>query len=130
MLCATAALGGCGQESTRLAVEGQVTFNGAPLPDGKISFTPLAGTSSPTAGATIRDGNFAVPRDKGLRPGSFRVEIRAVRATGKTMRDDLSGDVIVTKESYIPKRYNDASELVAEIKAGEHNTLQFALTEK
>jgi hypothetical protein len=121
---------GCGRQTTRLAVEGTVTFDGAPIPDGKISFTPLPGTSSPTAGATIRDGEFQVPRDKGLRPGKFRVEIRAVRETGKTMRDDLSGETIAKKESYIPKRYNDASTLVAEIKSDEPSRLEFTLTQK
>jgi hypothetical protein len=105
-------------------------MDGAPLPDGKISFMPLPGTASPTAGATIKDGSFTVPRDKGLRPGNFRVEIRAVRATGKSMRDDLSGGVTEQKEQYIPKRYNDDSELVAEIKAGERNRLKYALTER
>jgi hypothetical protein len=130
LACIAVALGGCGRQSNRLAIEGHVTFEGQPLPDGKISFTPQPGTSSPTAGATIREGAFAVPRDKGVRPGKFRVEIRAVRATGKTMRDDLSGEVIARKEPYIPKRYNEASELVAEIKPDDNNKLEFALTGK
>jgi hypothetical protein len=128
--CVVPAVCGCGAKSTRLGVEGRVTFDGTPIPEGKISFIPLAGTSSPTAGATIRDGEFAVPREKGLRPGKFRVEIRAVRASGKTIRDDLSGEMIAKRESYIPKRFNDASDLVAEIKPDEPNRLEFALNQQ
>jgi hypothetical protein len=129
-VCGLVMVAGCGQESSRLSVEGHVTFNGAPLPEGKINFTPLPGTPSPTAGATIKDGEFNVPRNKGVRPGKFRVEIRAVRATGKTMRDDLSGETVERKEPYIPKRYNEASDLVAEINAEESNRLEFVLSEK
>jgi len=113
-----------------LAVEGNVTIDGVPLPEGKISFVPLPGTSSPTAGATIKDGAFKVLQAKGLRPGSFRVEVRAIRAAGKTVHDDLSGGVVEQMEQYIPKRYNESSELVADIKAGERNRLEFALSEK
>jgi hypothetical protein len=120
-------ISGCGPKSTRLGVEGRVTFDGAPVPEGKISFIPLPGTSSPTAGATIKDGDFKVPRDKGVRPGKFRVEIRAIRDSGKTMRDDLSGETIAKKEAYIPKRYNDASELVAEIAPEGTNRLEYDL---
>jgi hypothetical protein len=107
-----------------------VAVDGAPLPEGTISFTPLPGTASPTAGAPIKDGEFSVPQDKGLRAGSFRVEIRAIRPTGKTKYDDVSGGVITLKEQYIAPRYNTNSELVAEIVAGEHNRLEFKLSEK
>jgi hypothetical protein len=129
VIFALALVAGCSSgDPTRLAVEGQVTFEGQPLPSGKISFVPMPGTSSPTGGATITDGKFKIEQAKGLRAGSFRVEIRAVRSTNKTVRDDVSGGTIEQKESYIPKRYNENSELIAEIKPGE--PLSFALTAK
>ncbi|MEX0642580.1 MAG: hypothetical protein WD468_07755 [Pirellulales bacterium] len=130
LLTSVALYSGCSPNSSRLGVEGNVTVDGNPLPLGKISFTPLPGTPSPTAGATITDGYFQVPADKGLRAGTFRVEIKAVRATGKQMRDDLSGEVIERREQYIPARYNENSELTAEIKAGDSEPLEFAISEK
>lgn len=130
LLCGAVVFPGCSGDTSRLAVEGEVTFDGNPLPAGKISFTPMPGTSSPTAGATITDGSFKVAAAKGLRPGTFRVEIKALRPTGKTTRDDLSGQPIEQREQYIPARYNAESELAAEIKAGESTQLKFALSEK
>ena len=102
----------------------------SPLPTGKISFTPLAGTASPTAGATITDGKFTIESEKGLKAGKFRVEIKAMRASGKAVFDDLSGGKVEKQEQYIPARYNSNSELVAEVKEGESDGLQFALSAK
>jgi hypothetical protein len=130
LLCGAVLVPGCSGDSSRLAVEGKVTIDGNPLPAGKISFTPMPGTPSPTGGATITNGTFKVLAAKGLRPGTFRVEIKALRPTGKTTRDDLSGGSVEQQEQYIPKRYNEKSELVAEIKAGESKQLEFALSGK
>src|SRR5262245_35026656 len=91
MICTIAAFLGCSEKSSRLAIEGTVTLDGVALPEGKINFFPMPGTSSPTAGSSIKDGAFAVPANKGVRPGRFRVEIRAIRTSGKKIKDDLSG---------------------------------------
>ena len=130
LVSAFACFSGCSRDDSRLAVEGEVTIDGKPLPDGKISFMPLPGTASPTAGATITNGKFTIARDKGVRPGAFRVEIKALRTTGKKARDDLSGESIDQKRQYIPDRYNENSGLTAEIKNGETNHLTFTLSEK
>ena len=121
---------GCSKSSSRLGIEGEVTFDGAPLPSGKINFMPLPGTSSPTAGATITNGEFKVNSAKGVRPGPFRVEIKAVRPTGKKSTDDLTGETVDQQAQYIPAKYNENSELVAEIKANENNRLKFTLSGK
>lgn len=130
LVSAIACFSGCSPDDSRLAVEGEVTIDGRPLPDGKISFMPLPGTASPTAGGTITDGKFNISNDKGVRPGAFRVEIKALRATGKKTRDDLSGESIDQKRQYIPDRYNENSGLTVDIKDGEANHLTFTLTEK
>jgi hypothetical protein len=130
LACSFVLASGCSKSSSRLGIEGEVTFDGAPLPDGKINFTPMPGTSSPTAGATITNGEFKVNSAKGVRPGQFRVEIKAIRLTGKRTKDDLSGEAIEQQAQYIPAKYNENSELIAEIKADENNRLKFALSGK
>ena len=130
LVCSAVLVSGCSKGSSRLGIEGEVTFDGAPLPDGKINFMPMPGTSSPTAGATITNGEFKVNSAKGVRPGQFRVEIKAVRPTGKKSKDDLSGEMVDQQAQYIPAKYNENSELVAEIKADENNRLKFALSGK
>ncbi|WP_425395158.1 hypothetical protein [Aeoliella sp.] len=128
VLLAAFVASGCGESDGRLAVEGTVTFDGQPLPEGKISFMPLPGTSSPTAGATISQGKFQVPPEKGLKPGEFEVSINAVRGSGKKVFDEDAGGMIELEEVYIPDHYNRKTELRAIIKQGEDNQLVYNLT--
>src|SRR5262249_34127760 len=68
---------GCGPKGDRLAIDGKVTLNGAPLDDGSIRF-PTAGSGKlSTAAAMIKDGKYHVPQAKGLPPGTYRVEINS-----------------------------------------------------
>lgn len=118
---------GCGGDSGgRLAAEGTVTFNGEPVSKGSIAFRPMGSTESPSSGSEIVNGHFSIPGDKGLMPGEFRVEIQAVRKTGKTVDDPLFGPTDV-EEQYLPTRYNKQSELTAEIVPGQSNELNFEL---
>src|SRR5688500_13010891 len=58
-------LAGCGADSDRGAVSGTVTLDGKPVENGSISFVPIEGTQSPSAGAVIGNGTYEIPRDKG-----------------------------------------------------------------
>jgi hypothetical protein len=123
---------GCGGSSSRLPVEGAVTFDGQPIAEGQINFIPAPGTAGPTAGSVISAGRYSVPAEKGLKPGKYRVEISALRATAQKTQtfNAVTGatDASAAYESYIPPRYNAKSELTAEVNAGGPNQFDFHLT--
>ncbi len=70
---------GCGSSDglDRRAISGIVTLDGRPLADGAIHLEPEPNQSSTAVGATIRRGEFAIARDQGPIPGSYRVRIYA-----------------------------------------------------
>jgi hypothetical protein len=119
-------LGGCG-DSRRQGIQGTVTFDGRPIPDGYIKLLPKDGTHGPTAGANIKDGHFAIKPDKGTFVGVFRVEILASKQTGQMIVDAVTGEKTPSRQPYIPSKYNTQSELTAQIKEGQ-NDLKFELT--
>ena len=122
--------GGCSGQ--RGGVAGKVTLDGAALETGSISFLPIEGTESPTAGAVITNGAYEIPRDKGPMPGIFRVEIRAQRKTGNKIPAGSPappGTLVDETVEAIPARYNKESTLRAEVKAGA-NPLNFELSTK
>tara|TARA_R110002111_G_scaffold2705_4_gene17950 strand:+ start:41405 stop:41833 length:429 start_codon:yes stop_codon:yes gene_type:complete len=117
---------GCGSSAdgvVRYPVTGTVTWNGQPLPEGDIIFIPTEKTARPE-GAVIKEGQFELT----LAPGSMRVEIRASRETGKMIESAVDpGQKIAVVENYIPAKYNDKSELKAEVSADGENQFQFEL---
>ena len=118
---------GCGSQDPRRGLSGTVTLDGEPLALGSISFRGLRGTSGPTAGGEIKEGQFIVPRDGGTFTGTFRVEISATRKTGKQVQDPLLGMMVDEFEQIIPKQYNLQSELSVEVTADGPNEYEFAL---
>ena len=122
-------LAACGR-ADRLGLQGSVTLDGEPLPQGVIQFVPLPGTKGPSAGSTIRDGQFSVEPDKGVFPGTFRVEITASRKTGRKLIDRQSGQVTDELGNVLPARYNQNSELTKEVTADGPNAFDFALQSK
>jgi hypothetical protein len=105
------------------SVQGQVSLAGAPLDEATISFVPVEPETNPPAWANVSRGQYAIAPTDGLKPGKYRVEIRALLATGKSNANDPS--LIEAKEA-VPGRYNSQSQLVAEIKPGV-NTADFDL---
>lgn len=71
------ACGGCGPTSDRLEVSGDVKLDGAPLDDGTIRFTSQGSEKLVASGAMIESGQFNIPQEKGLPPGTYAVEISA-----------------------------------------------------
>ena len=119
----------CGCDSGgRQSIAGTVTLDGRPLEKGTITFIPQSDTQGPTAGAEIVDGKYAIPTAGGTFVGKFRVEITADRPNGKKIA--LAGQLYDIYEQFIPPKYNTASQLETEVKAGEANHFEFAVNSK
>ena len=108
---------GCG-DARRQEVAGSVTLDGQPLEAGYIEFRPLPGTSGPTAGAEIVEGYYRVPPHQGTFAGRFAVRILASRPSTPIVRDAETGEPAPGREQYLPARYNEATELEADIQPG------------
>jgi hypothetical protein len=125
---------GCGGDNLgRVSVEGSVSVDGAPLADGSLSLIPAAGTTGPSAGATIENGAYFIDADKGPVPGTYRVEIKAMRKTGRKIVDEHQpppNNLLDEMEQFIPPQYNANSTLSVEVKAGKNRDVDFALNTK
>ena len=132
--CLLAVMGtGCGAPSGpgRVNVYGTITMDGQPVPDGTISFIPARETVGPTAGATITKGYYEINQN-GPTVGKYRIEIKAVRKTGKQIPAGTPappGTMIDEIEHYIPAKYNTKTELEITFKPGS-NKANFDLTSK
>jgi hypothetical protein len=71
---------GCGRESglPRVRVQGKVTFQGAPVTRGLITFRPSAGSAGPSAGGAIRDGVYRIDASEGPTPGSHDIIVQLI----------------------------------------------------
>jgi hypothetical protein len=107
---------GCSRPDT-VEVSGFVEWEAAPIPQGDIVFFSRD-PHVPAAAGKITDGAFRFR----TKPGEKRVEIRSFRLSGKkTPQGRPIG------EMYIPKRYNDDSELTADVTLGGENKFDFKL---
>jgi hypothetical protein len=124
-------------ELPRQAVSGTVTFNGQPLAQGRIQFEPSSPDAKIAAGGEITDGQFAISRDQGPTPGSYRVMVTSAGAT-KTGGDNAPGAEPAKRGAVklpppaaelIPKEYNAQTTLTAKVEAGGPNRFDFTLKE-
>ena len=116
-------LAGCGRSGglEMVVVSGTVTYQGKPIEDGDIRFIPTGDTKGPTSGAPIRNGRYEITARGGVPAGIHRVEVFAfrIRRGGGALeggRGRAPGEL--PKEQYLPKKYNDSSELKATIESG------------
>jgi hypothetical protein len=125
---------GCGGDGIKFApVTGKVTMNGKPLPNAYVNFQPMGTQDNPNPGRgsyaiTDKNGVYSLRSDggrEGAVVGTHRVVISTYFAedgknidTEKGSRDDEPPPKGL-KET-IPVRYNGASELRYEVKAGSN----------
>jgi hypothetical protein len=117
---------GCGGPAHE-SVEGKVTLDGGAVDGGTISFLPTVGQSASGAWGHITAGTYSLPTGKGPVAGTYRVEIRWMRKTGRMVSG--YGTQAPEMASVIPERFNQASELKVSIKPGK-NQCDFALTSR
>jgi hypothetical protein len=108
-------------------VSGTVTLDGTLLDEATITFVPETGGQRQAAWAPIAGGKYIIDSSSGLGTGQFRVEIRAVRSGSD--RANPNEPTLMTAKEIVPSKYNNKSELTAEIKSGE-NTASFDLMTK
>ena len=100
------------------AVTGTVTLDGAPLEEGRILFIETDSEPRREYLAMIVNGRFEATAP----PGTRRVEIRAYE------KPETPTAEAGTYPQILPDRYNEDSELSAELKADGPNELKFELT--
>lgn len=120
---------GCDSPSSRLGVHGTVNLDGQSLEDGLIGFVPQPGTVGPSAGSEVLEGKYRIGSDKGLLPGSYRVEISGWRKTGRKKKDFM-GNEDDELEPVVPRRYNERTKLTADVTSDGSNEFEFDLSSK
>jgi hypothetical protein len=135
MLCLMSS--GCGSSRPETApVSGRVTYQGRPVPSGRIAFQPEEGRLA--IGAIDSDGHFSLTTFKpgdGALLGKHRVTIEATRLSGgdplpKNRQEELrvGGGVPPVVEQLVPEKYSrlETTPLKAEVSRGS-NTVNFDL---
>jgi hypothetical protein len=103
---------GCATEPPSYVVSGKVNLDGKPLKDGEISFVAEDG-KTPLANGSIVAGAFEFPAQAGKK----KVQIYS--------RHEVPGSGMFNE--LLPAKYNSATELTAEVKAGGENKFTFEL---
>ncbi|HEY4233793.1 MAG TPA: hypothetical protein VGM76_10225 [Lacipirellulaceae bacterium] len=80
----------------RVEVRGRVTYQGAPLQRGLITFRPASGSRGPAAGTGIVDGKFLIPAEQGPIAGPHEVEVKIVIVDNDLVK---SGEPVLLKRS-------------------------------
>jgi hypothetical protein len=123
----TIGLCGCGDRGPeRVVVSGTVTHNGRPIPEGTIRFDPVQTSLVPGAGAAIKDGKYTVDVHGGVPTGTHRIRIEANRQVKAPSGSPFPHGL----KQYIPKKYNDNTQLKLTIEPGSAKiSKDFALTD-
>ena len=127
-LAAAILLVGCSSGRLKTApVQGTITYNGKPVPQGSIMFQPVDG---PAATANINNGSYSLKtyRDgDGAVLGKHKVTIVSLEDQSGRLPEDRNP----LPPPIVPLKYSfpDKSGLTAEVK-DERNTIDFTLVEE
>jgi hypothetical protein len=130
-LCAVA---GCGEGKDphgRLPLRGSVTFQGKPLEAGTIEFLPSTSDQRLSARTLIRSGQYRIPREQGLPPGTYRVLISSPTTDETAEPVGPPGMKLPPLgRDRIPPRYNRDSRETVEVIAGKENVFEFTIEQE
>ncbi|MBA2117050.1 carboxypeptidase-like regulatory domain-containing protein [Bremerella alba] len=124
-------LSGCNADSNLSLVQGIVTLDGKPLPGASVTFQPQPSTMGQTArGRTDETGRYTlkVRSKESIVAGEYRVEVKVVNEI-----TNQQGMVVGEKEDpklKIARRYNDKTELTADVQPGQNNEFNFDVSLK
>lgn len=92
LLLAAACSVGCGFGDSRVDLHGKATYDGQPVPGGRILFTPdkSEGNQGTATVADIVDGQYRTRPGKGAAPGAYEVTIYGTDSTTATETHDNS----------------------------------------
>jgi hypothetical protein len=127
-----AVVSGCGPHSDRRAVSGKVTLNRVPLDEGTIRFASVGAEKISASGTNIENGQYQIPQEKGLRPGTYRVEISAPDNSKPPVSYSAPGQprAPATARERIPAEYNDNSKKTIEVTADGNNHFEFDIASR
>ncbi len=122
-VAALLAAAGCGKNDgpDLYTVSGVVTYDGSPVPDGRIVFRKVD-EGNRAYSAAISNGEYKLDCEA----GKVAVEVTASKLVpGKVDRSNGTPEPVGVM--YIPKRYNAASTLTADVAPSKDNQIPFTL---
>jgi len=102
-----------------------VTLDGKPLASGSITFQPTAGTSGPSAGGAITNGQFELPAASGVMPGKYNVVVQVMLETGKMLTEKNKEGKVVTQPEIMPVTLKEARGIPATVTDSGSNKFKF-----
>ena len=112
----------------RQAVTGTITLDGQPLGDGAIRLErPALYAAGKAVGATVRHGSFAISRDQGPTPGTYRVRIYSSSGVEAPSAAGQTDGYQRPMAERLPAIYNTNSELRVDVTAEGPNRFRFEL---
>ncbi|WP_116344459.1 hypothetical protein [Blastopirellula marina] len=118
---------GCGRSDGMVTVTGTVTYNGVPVENGSISFTPVDGKSA-AGGGTIEEGKIVRGQSS---QGMIAVQIYATKEVVKKnpTAEEIERNILSDHVPYLPAPYNQQSKLRLTISDTERH-FDFDLNDK
>jgi len=110
---------GCDQGPPVGNITGEVIFDGQPVKDGHVLFTPMDGMGQ-TGGAAVRDGKFTAEK---VPVGKMKVELHGNKVVGQQPAYEgvKNSPMIDVVQEMLPAKYNSKSDLTLEVKKGNQD---------
>ncbi len=113
-----------------IVVEGTITYEGETVQLGQVRFVPIDGTQGPASHSAIVDGKYKIEARGGVPVGRHRVEVAALRKTGRQVLgyNGLEEAIIDETERLTPPVYSgNMSPLTAEVAADSDGKFDFEI---